>query len=52
MKKTIPCFYFFSSEDSDQPDDLEAEGPGGEGKLGDFQILDRLERISDKLNSK
>jgi len=45
-------FLLFSSEDSDPPDDLEDEGPGGEGKLGVFQILDRLERISDKLNSK
>ena len=45
-------FLLFFSEDSDPPDDLEDEGPGGKGKLGDFQILNRLERISDKLNSK
>ena len=41
-----------SSDDSASPDESEVKGADGEEKLGIFQVIERLEKLTDELLSK
>jgi len=44
--------YLMFSSDSVAPPESEAQGPEEEEELGIFQVIERLERITDSLLSK
>ena len=42
----------FSSDEAAAPGESEIQGPEGEEELGIFQVIDRLEKITEELISK